>query len=637
MRQRRSFSTLIKSIEGKWSQQVLNARSGDGGEKFYVLAQFPYPSGSLHMGHVRVYTIADALARMKRLQGCRVLHPLGWDAFGLPAENAARERGIDPAHWTRTNIAQMKRQIMDLGIQIPWDEREINTSDAAYARWTRWLFARLFRKGFAYRAHAEVNWDPKDETVLADEQVSAEGRAWRSGALVQRRLLPQWFLKITAYAPELLAGLDTLPQWPHGVKEMQRNWIPQMRDWLVSRQRRWGTPIPILHCPSCGPVLTIDDQGNDLPNSNTECHQCGRKDDIQAETDTMDTFVDSSWYFLRFLDPHNSSLAFDPRQLSWMPVDVYVGGVEHSILHLLYARFIHKFLMDDLQAWGPREPFQRLLCQGLVMGRTFRCPDTHAYLKPNELTESPNRSMRSMVVKATGREALVSWEKMSKSKYNGVDPAQLLDVHGADCLRLAVLFKAPVESHLYWDEQDVVGISRWMHRILAMPVNRHPSPTSRRALARTRAQVLRDLGGKFQFHTAIAALMKLSNELDAIGGFDQECLEQFAVMLYPLAPHLASELYSKSGKEEDISNAAWPCTSIAASDNAGPGYLKVQLDGKVIGEVEYSHDDVDGASTIQAALQKFSLNTTYQGKLLKDKALLSFSSRLINKKNINCK
>lgn len=615
------FSTAAKALDEKWRNQVLNyyppVRSA---EKQYVLAQFPYPSGNLHMGHVRVYAIADALARIKRLKGFKVLHPLGWDAFGLPAENAARERGIEPGEWTQANISQMKQQLIALGIQIPWDKCEINTSNPAFYKWTRWIFARLFKKGLAYRKEAEVNWDPKDQTVLADEQVSPEGTAWRSGALVERKSLPQWFLRITQYSPELLESLNNLPEWPEGVKEMQRNWIPQMRDWLISRQRRWGTPIPILHCRECGPVLTIDDHGNDVScSSESECPQCGNSQDNYRETDTMDTFVDSSWYFLRFLDPHNASSAFATQRVKeWMPVDFYVGGVEHSILHLLYSRFIHKFLMDDLgMRDGPREPFKRLLCQGLVMGKTFKCPDTLAYLKPEE---RETISAIKTVVRNSGKEALVSWEKMSKSKYNGVDPSILLYQNGADCLRLAVLFKAPIENHLYWDEQDVVGISRWMNRLLGMRTDRHSTPTSRRALSRARGQVLRDLE-KFQFHTAIAALMKLSNELDVIGGFDKESLEQFAIMLHPLAPHLASELYSKTGRS--WGEAIWP-SLIEPAEQCKIGFYKVQLDGKVIGEIN-ALEDKD--QLVRDALSKFAIDPTVQVKLLQQKSLLSFSSR----------
>lgn len=303
-------------------------------DKRYVLAMFPYPSGALHMGHVRVYALSDAVARFYRLRGHTVLHPMGWDAFGLPAENAARDRGVDPGQWTRDNIAQMRAQLHALGLSFAWD-REVSTCEPSYYAGTQQLFATLWKRGLVYRAEAEVNWDPVDATVLANEQVDAQGRSWRSGALVEKRKLAQWFVRITAYADELRAGLDALPGWPENVKQMQRQWIDKpMHDWLISRQRPWGTPIPVVHCDKCGPVLvehTVVVHGDA---SAPTCPQCGSRQ-CKRETDTMDTFVDSSWYYLKYAED---------AQQTWMPVDVYVGGVEHAVMHLLYARFVSRVL-----------------------------------------------------------------------------------------------------------------------------------------------------------------------------------------------------------------------------------------------------------------------------------------------------
>ena len=630
MRKNRFFSNLIKEIEFKWKEQVLSLptkrSNSDAKGKSYVLAQFPYPSGSLHLGHVRVYTASDALARTRRLQGYNVLHPIGWDAFGLPAENAARERGIDPAIWTRQNIQQMKKQLADLSVLIDWDEHEINTSSQEYSKWTKWIFSRLFKKGLAYRSNALVNWDPIDQTVLADEQVSPEGNAWRSGAKVEQKELPQWFIKITQYKENLLKGIDDLEGWPIGVKEMQRNWISGMRDWLVSRQRRWGAPIPVSYCQTCGPQLTVDDEGNEIKDYST-CPNCGSTG-FTPETDTLDTFVDSSWYYLRFLDPKNRTILANPENIAkWMPIDVYIGGIEHAIMHLLYSRFIYKFLIQelDLKQEVPDEPFKQLICQGLVMGKTLRCPDTQAYLKPDQVVFDANEL--TYTIKATGKEARLSWEKMSKSKYNGVDPTHLVESHGSDVLRLAILFKAPLKNTLYWDELDLVGIDRWFDRLLKMNIDRNDQKeSSRKALARARFQVTRDLeNDRYNFHTAIAALMKLSNELDIIGGFDTETLEQFSIMLYPMAPHMASELYSRCNYGKNIQEATWPSEALRIEKNKRE-FIKVQLDGTTIGEVEYNRED---ASLINNVIDKFNLSPSLCYRILPEKGILSFTSRKI--------
>jgi leucyl-tRNA synthetase len=624
MKKKRFFSNLIKEIEIKWKETTLAfPQKKSSGKKSYILAQFPYPSGNLHMGHVRVYTAADALARTRRLQGYDVLNPMGWDAFGLPAENAARERGIDPAIWTYKNIEQMRKQFQNLAIQINWEDHEINTCNLDYYRWTRWIFARLFKRGLAYRREAQVNWDPVDQTVLADEQVSPEGTAWRSGAKVEKRNLPQWFLKITNFKEELLKGLDELPEWPDGVKEMQRNWITGMRDWLISRQRKWGTPIPIIHCHECGPQLTISDDGSELKDT-LSCPCCGSPR-VTSENDTMDTFMDSSWYYLRFLDSKNQKNLVDPQKISdWMPVDIYIGGIEHAIMHLLYARFIYKFLLQELGTKENNlpEPFKLLVCQGLVMGKTLRCPDSLAYLKPDQVSFDSSGLFYKM--KSTGKQALLSWEKMSKSKYNGVDPSDVINEFGCDVLRLSILFKAPIKNTFYWDEHDLVGVNRWFNRLLNMKIsNGIQSETSRKLVSRARQQVTGDLeNNRCNFHTAIAALMKLSNEFDAIGGFDADSLEQFSIMLYPMAPHLAAELFSRCNTAKTINEAVWPRGEV--NKNMKNGFVNVQLDGKTIGEVEFYPD---WQMLVNNAIEKFSLNPSLNHRMLNEKGILSFTSR----------
>jgi leucyl-tRNA synthetase len=663
----------------------------------YILPMFPYPSGTLHLGHLRVYTISDVLARFTRMQGYDVLHPIGWDAFGLPAENAAMERGVHPAAWTLQNIEAMKAQMKEMGGHWSWD-KELRTCDPAFYKHTQRLFLMLYERGLAYQAESLVNWDPVDLTVLANEQVDANGNSWRSGAKVEQKMLKQWFLNIKEFQEPLLKDLDALAEdgrWPERVLAMQRNWIGRsvgtelsfdvgttldgesfpavqvfttradtlpavayvalsmkhpivqssatrdkslqdfldraadlppdtkegyllthiyafnplagevkdkyladplpvyvapyvlddygsgavmgvpahdardsafwrqntvhntarlavsaepfpgpspsapsvlekpmlekgllvspdeslhgltsdqaieeiikrleaagkyvkstekwrLRDWLVSRQRYWGTPIPIVHCSSCGPVPVPENQlpvelpdlpasyfqdrtGNPLAEDTTwkktKCPKC--KQPAERETDTMDTFMDSSWYFFRFLDPQNSLELFSvASSVKAMPVDVYVGGVEHAILHLLYARFISKFLATtNLWPNGSKvngEPFKRLITQGMVHGKTYSDPATGRFLRPDEV----DRSKPSMpLIKHTDIAPKVSYEKMSKSKYNGVDPGATIAKYGADATRAHMLFQAPVSDVLEWDETKIVGVQRWLGRVLRL-------------------------------------------------------------------------------------------------------------------------------------------------------------------------
>ncbi|OAQ97992.1 hypothetical protein LLEC1_07875 [Akanthomyces lecanii] len=697
---RRWYSLDLKSTDSKWrrnwqdiaaKEPTQKERAQKSSSAKYVLPMFPYPSGNLHLGHLRVYAIADVVARYHGLKGHDVLLPMGWDAFGLPAENAALERGVPPAGWTERNIAKMKEQLGVMNGSWDWSN-ELASCDPEFYKHTQRLFLMLYEKGLAYQAEAEVNYDPVDRTVLANEQVDANGFSWRSGAKVEKKLLKQWFLRISDYREDLLRELDTLAKddaWPEHVLAQQRNWLgkstgalikfpimamgqdvgsavevfttrpdtlfgvqyialaashpvvnqlaeadpelrafldtlpglppdskvgyvlPQLRainplaynddtpdatkaslpvfvapyvlgdygegavmgvpghdvrdhafwnthnteqpvryviaespdestavipaepyvehgfmtehsgpfkgkssrdaaevmvnmlkaadlastvekwrlrDWLISRQRYWGAPIPIIHCDSCGsvpvpeadlPVKLPDVEkhwqagkaGNALESSpdfvNTECPKC--KGPARRDTDTMDTFVDSSWYFARFVDPHNSKDLFSPKSTKALPVDIYIGGVEHAILHLLYSRFIFKFLAGTSlmpqyteETAGSAEPFKRLITQGMVHGKTFIDPANGKFLKPNEVDLSDTAQPK---VAATGDLAEVRYEKMSKSKHNGVDPTEFIAKYGADATRAHMLFQAPVADELKWDESKISGVTRWLQRL----------------------------------------------------------------------------------------------------------------------------------------------------------------------------
>lgn len=567
----------------------------DDKNKFYVLSMFPYPSGHLHMGHVRVYSISDCMARYQRLHGKNVLQPMGWDAFGLPAENAAIQRNIPAADWTRQNIKHMKEQLKTLGTSFDWD-CELSTCYPEYYRWTQELFIKLFDHGLAYQKEAMVNWDPVDKTVLAEEQVDANGRSWRSGAKVEKKLLRQWFIKTTKFAQPLYEGLSELnaEDWKDIIK-VQKHWIGEcdgysfnlrltgedseqapiknvtiwtqtpeyllgdcfvalkschllnekvgveklskyklknpftgadipviitdhvlfpmgrsgatsevylgipdlheddakvfaqfnlnrtmdqqektlqdramilkranelniggypisskLQDWLISRQRYWGTPIPIVHCDHCGPVpdkLNLPVTLEQMQEQETKCPKCNKP--AKRETDTMDTFVDSSWYFLRYLDSKNVKEMFDKQVAhKMMPVDLYIGGKEHAELHLYYARFIGHFL-HSLGELPEPEPFKRLLVQGMVMGRSFRVKETGKYLTEGDV-EIVDVKKNKAVEKETGKQVVVTWEKMSKSKMNGVDPAEVINEYGCDATRLFILGNVAPMSHRNW-------------------------------------------------------------------------------------------------------------------------------------------------------------------------------------------
>ncbi len=804
------------AIEEKWQQvwdkQDLDLTPSDRTQpKFYALSMFPYPSGNLHMGHVRNYTITDVIARVYRMQGYRVLHPMGWDAFGLPAENAAIKQATHPAKWTEQNIAQMRSELKRLGLSYDW-QRELATCAPNYYKWTQWLFLQFFAAGLAYQREAAVNWDPIDQTVLANEQVDSEGRAWRSGAKVERKLLRQWFLKITDYAEQLLTDLDKLTGWPERVKLMQANWIGKssgaylefpvvgqaekigvfttrpdtvygvtylvlapehpltakvttgdrqaavqafiqdvanqselertaedkpkrgiptggiainpftgteipiwiadyvlyeygtgavmgvpahdtrdfifahqnqlpiqtviipaggdaaaplteayvapgvlvnsgefdglpspeaktaiiqtaeqqgwgkeriqyrLRDWLISRQRYWGAPIPIIHCPNCGAVPVPE---ADLPVTlpaeieltgrggspltqleswlDVACPTCGTA--ARRETDTMDTFIDSSWYFLRFPDACNDQQVFDPEQTNdWMPVDQYVGGIEHAILHLLYSRFFTKVLRDR-GLLNFDEPFQRLLTQGMVQGLTYTNPNKSGnarFISSNQVDPADPKDPE------TGEPLEISYQTMSKSKYNGVAPEEVINKYGADTARMFILFKAPPEKDLEWDEADVEGQFRFLNRVWRLVTEfaertgktqaieqntelNKPEKDLRRAIHIAIKEMTADLNGEYQLNTAISELMKLSNAITDSGcqssPIYEEGIQTLVLLLAPFAPHIAEELWHLLGYPDSVHRQPWPKFDPAAL-LVDEITLVIQILGKTRGTIQ---------------------------------------------------
>jgi leucyl-tRNA synthetase len=475
---------------------------------------FPYPSGKLHIGHIRNYAITDAIAKYKKQQGFNTFQPMGWDAFGLPAENAARDRNIHPQAWTNQNIAQMKEQVQKMNFDINWDT-EINTSSPEYYRWTQWLFIQMYKRGLAYQKESTVNWDPIDETVLANEQIDANGKSWRSGAIAQQREMKQWFFKITEYADELRRGLESMPGWGKNVKTMQFNWIENMRDWGISRQRYWGTPIPMIHCPNCG---TFHEDESNLPIKfphredvtwndynqvidkwkQIRCPKCGGN--ATRETDTMDTFVDSSWYYFRYIDAHNHEQIFDPEKINqWMPSTVYVGGIEHAIMHLLYSRFIHK-VIRDMGLVACDEPFENLITQGMVKGKTFKHKKTGKYTPASEIVNEAEYD--------------ITWEKMSKSKYNGIDPQSMIEKYGADAMKAFVITKAPIEKDMDWDETGIRGARRFIDKVNNM--NYSNSENIDISFIDKIEKFTKDYNQEmeqYKFHTAWAKINTFANEI----------------------------------------------------------------------------------------------------------------------------
>jgi leucyl-tRNA synthetase len=811
------------NIESKWqqtwtAQELYKTDTTSDKPKFYALSMFPYPSGNLHMGHVRNYVITDAIARFKRMQGFRVLHPMGWDAFGLPAENAAIARGVHPAKWTYQNIAHMREQLKQLGLSIDW-EREVATCSPDYYKWTQWIFLQFFQAGLAYQREAAVNWDPIDQTVLANEQVDGQGRSWRSGAIVEKKLLRQWFLKITDYADRLVADLEQLSGWPEKVKTMQANWIGRsvgaylefpivgsaekvavfttrpdtvygvsyvvlapehplvaqvttpaqtaaveafiaevssvsemdrtaddkpkrgvptggsvtnpftgqavpiwiadyvlyeygtgavmgvpahddrdfkfatqyqlpittvilnpngdpakgaytaagvmtasgqftgmdsvagkaaiisyaeeqgwgkakiqyrLRDWLISRQRYWGAPIPIVHCPNCGAVAVPDADlpvqlpedveftgkgGNPLAQLaswvNVPCPSCGTP--AKRETDTMDTFIDSSWYYLRYTDAQNSDKIFDTSQVNdWMPVDQYVGGVEHAILHLLYSRFFTKVLSDRPDPDNPgsnllkfQEPFQRLLTQGMVQGLTYINPAKEG---KDKWVSFDAVNSENPVDPQTGEPLQLVYATMSKSKGNGIAPEDVISRYGVDIARMFILFKAPPEKDLEWDEADVEGQARFLNRVwkLVYEYVQNPDaakldlanlPTAtnkeekelRKAIHTAIKEITEDLDGDYQFNTAISELMKLSNAMNDApcknSPIYAESIITLILLLAPFSPHMAEELWQLTGHTGSIHTQSWQKfdrDALVADEIT----LVIQIMGKTRGTIE---------------------------------------------------
>ena len=801
-----------------WAEkQAFRADEDSNRPKYYCLSMFPYPSGKLHMGHVRNYTIGDVLARYHRMQGYNVLQPMGWDAFGLPAENAAIANNVAPAGWTYANIDYMRGQLQSLGLAIDWG-RELATCKPDYYRWEQWLFIRLFEKGLIYKKMATVNWDPVDCTVLANEQV-IEGRGWRSGAPVEKRDIPMYFFRITAYADELLAGLDTLPGWPERVKTMQRNWIGKsfgveihfplneghrdgdpvlkvfttradtlfgvtyvavaaehplaqqaaatdsslaafideckrgsvaeadlatmekkgmdtglkvyhpftneplpvyvanyvlmgygegavmavpahderdfafarkyglpirpviepvdgelalpleaayveqgvlfdsgdftgrtsaeaieaialvlknlelgekrttyrLRDWGISRQRYWGCPIPIIHCPACGDVPVPEDRlpvvlpedvkigiGSPLKKmpewSRCACPKCGGP--AERETDTMDTFVESSWYYARYACPDLATGMLDARANHWLPVDQYIGGIEHAILHLLYARFFHK-LMRDEGLVDSDEPFTNLLTQGMVVADTYfrdLGEGRKQWINPAEVDQVDG----TWVLKADGRPVQAGGtEKMSKSKNNGVDPQSLIDRFGADTARLFMMFAAPPELSLEWSDTGVEGAHRFLRRLWKL-VYEHLQgggasayaggeltdalQNLRRQLHQTIQKVTDDIERRRQFNTAIAAVMELMNALGKLEGDDpltrsvrQEAIEAIVLMLAPIVPHICRALILALKPGTCVVSAAWPVADPAALVQ-NEIELVLQVNGKLRGKLRVPAD-----------------------------------------------
>ncbi|MDU5794553.1 MAG: leucine--tRNA ligase [Haemophilus parainfluenzae] len=830
------------AVQQYWAEnKVFKAIKDTSKEKYYCLSMFPYPSGRLHMGHVRNYTIGDVVSRYQRMNGKNVLQPIGWDAFGLPAEGAAIKNKTAPAKWTYENIEYMKNQLKMLGFGYDWD-REIATCRPEYYKWEQWFFTELYKKGLVYKKTSTVNWCPNDETVLANEQVH-EGCCWRCDTPVEQKEIPQWFIKITDYAEQLLGGLDQLPQWPDMVKTMQRNWIgrsegveitfnvadtaekvsvyttrpdtfygvsylgiaaahplaelaaeknPQvaefireaknakvaeadlatmekkgmatglfaihpltgeklpiwvanfvlmhygtgavmavpahdqrdfefaqkyslpikqviapladeeidltkqafvehgklvnsaefdgldfdaafngiadkleklgmgkrqvnyrLRDWGVSRQRYWGAPIPMLTLPNGETIpAPIEDLPIILPE---DVVMDGVKSPIKAdpnwakttfngepalkETDTFDTFMESSWYYARYTSPSYAEGMLDKDEANyWLPVDQYIGGIEHATMHLLYFRFFHKLLRDAGFVTSD-EPAQKLLCQGMVLADAFYYTsptNERIWVSPTQVTLE--RDEKGRIIKATdpeGRELVhTGMTKMSKSKNNGIDPQEMVEKYGADTVRLFMMFASPAEMTLEWQESGVEGAKRFLGRVwnLVYEYSQNPAKTAldmtalsadqkalRRDVHKTIAKVSDDIGRRQTFNTAIAAVMELMNKLTRAPLENEqdravmaEALSAVVRMLYPITPHICFELWKALGNESNIDHAEWVKADEAAMVE-DEKLIVVQVNGKVRGKVTVAADaDEETVKTVAFAdenVKKFTDNT----------------------------
>ena len=842
MQQQYNPSQIEPAVQQYWAEnKVFKAIKDTSKEKYYCLSMFPYPSGRLHMGHVRNYTIGDVVSRYQRMNGKNVLQPIGWDAFGLPAEGAAIKNKTAPAKWTYENIEYMKNQLKMLGFGYDWD-REIATCRPEYYKWEQWFFTELYKKGLVYKKTSTVNWCPNDETVLANEQVH-EGCCWRCDTPVEQKEIPQWFIKITDYAEQLLGGLDQLPQWPDMVKTMQRNWIgrsegveitfnvadtaekvsvyttrpdtfygvsylgiaaahplaelaaeknPQLaefireaknakvaeadlatmekkgmatglfaihpltgeklpiwvanfvlmhygtgavmavpahdqrdfefaqkynlpikqviapladeeidltkqafvehgklvnsaefdgldfdaafngiadkleklgvgkrqvnyrlRDWGVSRQRYWGAPIPMLTLPNGETVpAPIEDLPIILPE---DVVMDGVKSPIKAdpnwakttfngepalkETDTFDTFMESSWYYARYTSPSYAEGMLDKEEANyWLPVDQYIGGIEHATMHLLYFRFFHKLLRDAGFVTSD-EPAQKLLCQGMVLADAFYYTsptNERIWVSPTQVTLE--RDEKGRIIKATdpeGRELVhTGMTKMSKSKNNGIDPQEMVEKYGADTVRLFMMFASPAEMTLEWQESGVEGAKRFLGRVwnLVYEYSQNPAKTAldvtalsadqkalRRDVHKTIAKVSDDIGRRQTFNTAIAAVMELMNKLtraplesEQDRAVMAEALSAVVRMLYPITPHICFELWKALGNESNIDHAEWVKADEAAMVE-DEKLIVVQVNGKVRGKVTVAADaDEETVKTVAFAdenVKKFTDNT----------------------------
>lgn len=836
---------IEKDAQHYWQQSGLfKALPDDNKEKFYCLSMFPYPSGRLHMGHVRNYTIGDVISRFQRMQGKNVMQPMGWDAFGLPAENAAIDNKTAPAKWTYANIDYMKNQLKSLGFGYDWD-RELATCQPDYYRWEQWFFTRLYEKGLVYKKNATVNWDPIDQTVLANEQV-IDGRGWRSGALVERKEIPQWFIKITDYAEQLLADLDKLENWPDQVKAMQRNWIgrsegiemtfqvkdidasfdiyttrpdtlmgvtyvalaaqhplaleaakqnPQLaafieeckntkvaeadmatmdkkgcatgitaihpitgeavpvwvanfvlmdygsgavmavpghdqrdwefatkyglnikqviaasdnsevdlskaaytekgllvnsgqfdgltseqafdaiadklssegkgqrkvnyrlRDWGVSRQRYWGTPIPMLNLPNGEsvpvaadelPVRLPEDVVMDGVTSPIKADPEWRKATYQGqpaerETDTFDTFMESSWYYARYCSAQFNQGMLDAKEANyWLPVDQYIGGIEHAILHLLYSRFFHKLLRDEGLVQSD-EPFKRLLCQGMVLADSFYREDAKGaktWYSPADVDVEKDEKGRVVraILRTDGQEVIHGgMTKMSKSKNNGINPQEVIDLYGADTIRLFTMFAAPPEQTLEWVESGVEGANRFLKRLwklvqdhldagevtsLDKAVLNGEQKALRREIHKTIAKVSDDIGRRQTFNTAIAAVMELLNHLQRAPQADaqdlavvREGIEVILTLLNPITPHICHSLWTQLG-HQDIEFSPWPQVDESALVE-DEKLIVVQVNGKVRAKLTVAADA--SQEQVQAhALEQDNVRQHTDGKTLR--------------------
>lgn len=835
---------IEQRVQQYWEEnQSFKANDDADKEKFYCLSMFPYPSGRLHMGHVRNYTIGDVISRYQRMQGKNVLQPMGWDAFGLPAENAAINNKTAPAKWTYSNIEYMKNQLRSLGFGYDWD-REVATCKPDYYRWEQWFFTRLYEKGLVYKKNSTVNWDPVDQTVLANEQV-IDGRGWRSGALVEQKEIPQWFIKITDYAEELLTDLEQLEEWPDQVRAMQANWIGRsegvditfdlarnasdihqltvyttrpdtfygvtyvaiaaqhplaefaaknnpelaafieeckntkvaeaelatmekkgcdagieaihpltgellpvwvanfvlmdygsgavmavpghdqrdwefatkygltikqviradenaqqecdltqaaftekgtlvnsdkfdglafdeafdaiateleskgrgkrkvnyrLRDWGVSRQRYWGAPIPMLKLDNGEsvpvpadelPVVLPEDVEMDGVISPIKADPEWAKATYQGqtatrETDTFDTFMESSWYYARYASATNHDAMLDPTSSNyWLPVDQYIGGIEHAILHLLYSRFFHKLLRDEGLV-DSDEPFKRLLCQGMVLADSYYREDENGkktWYSPTEV--SVEKDDKGRITKAwltsDGQPVIHGgMTKMSKSKNNGIDPQEVIDQYGADTVRLFTMFAAPPEQTLEWVDSGVEGANRFLRRIWklvtehvekgdavaidAKALNKNQQAL-RREVHKTIQKVSDDLGRRQTFNTAIAAIMELLNHLQKAPQDDaqdiaimREAVESVLLLLNPITPHICHSLWQVLGYEDDIERAAWPVVDKDALVE-DEKLIIVQVNGKVRAKItvaaDASKESIEADAKAQPNVQQF--------------------------------